>query len=261
MEFWSQSHEEIQKAFDIDVQILGFSNNHLYIPSPLTDEYIDLNPGDGPPKFKNLEQEQLMEPDVPLADALEILVEHPFVLIDYRDRFQQRDREEGFNGEMRMGRASSLEDLMYVSDNPFKIVTIADVNKRYTRLMFYELLTLLEMQLAEIVKEKYPYSGDLLEQVSDDETRRWEREQRENMFVHIVEYMNLRTLFKTIKLNKNLYEKLGFQSARKFKSYVNPINEFRNRVMHPVRSIALSREEYAERMKAFERTRELVDRI
>lgn len=102
-----------------------------YMPLPEDNEYYDRRAGE----LKSLNRNQFVSPDLHLFDAMEQLVNHPFLLIE--------------------------------TESGYDIVNISDVNRRRVKEFIYPVVSELENQLSNRIEDVYPDPENLLDQVGE----------------------------------------------------------------------------------------------
>lgn len=119
------------------------------------------------------------------------------------------------------------------------LITVANLNCSQARVYVFGLLVELEVTLANYVQHE-ERAGRVSEAAlfacaPDAAVGRYVKESREGMDRHLVEYLYLSNLINVVE-RTGLHESLG-HGKKPFKEAFGRLNDFRNRVAHPVRSL------------------------
>jgi len=146
------------------------------------------------------------------------------------------------------------------------LVTPGDLNKIEVRAYVYNLVGQLEIGLGKMVREAYPDESKVLGELSDKRRgeieRLWQQTQSGNVDLGVVACLNLVDLFHVIRKNDLLYGLLGYTSGSKVGDELEPLNELRNCVMHPVRPFVWdAKRDVVAQHKLIESARHILQRL
>jgi predicted transcriptional regulator len=116
-----------------------------------------------------------------------------------------------------------------------KLITVADLQKQPIRMLVFGLISLLEMNLLQLIKEHYPEEGwkehlssGRLEKM--DEVYKLRKEKNEGL--GLIECLQLSDKGTIIRKTPELLEKLEFLSKREVDRFFRSIEELRNNTAH-----------------------------
>jgi len=135
--------------------------------------------------------------------------------------------------------------LFYFLSNENRIaglVTVADLNSRQVRTYLFSLLSELEIRLGEFLLAHVPedellamtFSGSNAEKY-DNVKERFKTDRDNGVETPFVDYLYLSDLINAI-MKKGIYAKLGYTKSQ-FKESLGSLNELRDTIAHPNRSI------------------------
>lgn len=204
------------------------SRSYTYMPLPETGEYYNVEEG----WFRDLRPEQEVGPDEHLLDALELLREEPFLLVDYR--------------------AAG-------ADHDYGIVTLADVNGRGTHEMIYPVIAELTSLVADRIRASYD-SRELFDRLTDRTVGSWIKDEADGVELHVAESMDLGEMQQVLEGSpERLAKSCGFASKEELDD-LDAIRDLRNRVMHANRSLVRERRQIGQLLETLDRAQELVRR-
>jgi hypothetical protein len=239
----SPASVEAVRTYDDNVEFYA-DRNYSYIPIPLEMQYYDRTTD----SIRDLEEGQFIDVDTPLLEGLQQLRTYPFVLTRDIPSYGYRIDEE----ELRMvGMVKGVNVWDIAEDHPehrerlldleegkrWGIVTRADANKRATRAAIYSLYVELERRFVSQISDHYPNSEALFGDIDEQCVERWQKARDEGLEVHISEYMYLYEMKEIINDSPELREAWGFDSKNQFEKHFGGPVKFRNRVMHPARTL------------------------
>lgn len=218
------------------------NRNYTYVPLPADGEYYHVGEG----WFGDLRPEQVVAPDTHLLDVLEVLLEAPFVLVDYGSGSSDGD-EPG-------GPADGDEP-----GSRYGIVTVSDVNKRATHEMLYPVVAELAALFARRIEARYD-SRELFDDLNDRTVGGWVKDERQDVELHVAESMDLGEMERVLRSSpEELAKSCGFRSTEELDDIAR-IRDLRNRVMHANRSLVRRREDIDEMLDTVERAVGLIER-
>ena len=143
------------------------------------------------------------------------------------------------------------------------LVTPADLNKGPVRTFLYTLLAQLESVWTELVRRTFP-AEDWIQLLSKDRQKEMretlEKAKVGNVEVGLIEHLYLSDLLTIVEKTDSLRKQFGFSSRNRVKSALGPLNEWRNRVMHPVRSLIGDQQDVQELSKVCDLVSTLIAR-
>ena len=123
----------------------------------------------------------------------------------------------------------------------YGMVTRSDLNKHPIRVIVYEVLAKLEMELARCVSESFADHWEWIGRLNEDSQARilgyWELAKRKEVDTGPVAGATLSELLRAVSVSKELLRKLGYSSRKTFDKETSRIPGVRNEVMHPVRPL------------------------
>lgn len=127
------------------------------------------------------------------------------------------------------------------------LISAANLNCRHVKTYLFSLLSDLEIRLGKFIGEHckeeelrrmtFESSGKKREEIE----RRYNADQASGVDVPFTEYLFLSDLFNVIS-KKKLFGSLGYPSRKQFEEAFGPLNELRNSVAHPNRSLIMDQE-------------------
>jgi hypothetical protein len=123
------------------------------------------------------------------------------------------------------------------------LISVVNLNCRQVKVYLFSLLSELEVGLGKFITEHV--SKDKLLEITfaentkekhEDVLKRYEKDKSLGVDAPLVEYLYLSDLINIIGKEK-LYERLGYSSRRCFDRRLGSLNDLRNAVAHPARSI------------------------
>jgi hypothetical protein len=121
------------------------------------------------------------------------------------------------------------------------LVSLANLNSRPVQVWLFAMLCELETRLGRVIKASQITEADILDEISDDEIKqRFQTDREKGLENDITEYMYLKDLLDIIR-KKDLYRELRYETKTQFKA-LNRLNDMRNQVMHPVRSLIYNKQ-------------------
>lgn len=195
-----------------------------FIPLPEDNQYYDRRAGE----LKKLDESQFVPPDHHLINGLEKLVEQPFLLVE--------------------------------AENGYEIVNLSDVNRRKVKEFIYPVLSELEDQLSNRIADVYPDPEKLLGQVGEVTVGIWYLARRDDVDLHIAEFLTLGNMIRIIKGNGKLEKACGFQDSDEVQK-LGGIEKLRNRVMHGNRALVHDRGMLEKHLERIERAESIVTRL
>jgi hypothetical protein len=153
----------------------------------------------------------------------------------------------------------------FPADDWFGMVTLSDLNRHPFRADLYPILAELEASLAELIDRQFddPWSW-LLSMGEDSQVRvigRWELEIRNSVDTSPIAGAMLTDMLRIASKSKEIRELLGFSSASQVEKAVGSIPTLRNQIMHPVRPLALSREDVNKLSSVVQTVVQLTERV
>lgn len=142
-------------------------------------------------------------------------------------------------------------------DLRWSIVTISDANKRGVDQMIYAVISEFERQLSEEIANQYPDSSELAGHVRNNTLGRWKSDKEDGLDLHITEYMYLSTMIDITIQSEPILENLGYE-ADQFKNITEGVNQLRNKVMHPTKTLARTQNELQEALNCLSRVEEII---
>jgi hypothetical protein len=123
------------------------------------------------------------------------------------------------------------------------LITVANLNCRAVKVYLFSLLAELEIQMGRFVLKHLPES-DLLQMTfgasakakHEGVRKQYEADKANGLEVPFVEYLYLSDLINIVAAKK-LFSHLGFSSRKRFEDRFNPLNNLRDAIAHPSRSL------------------------
>lgn len=273
---------ELPKAFHVgpkaEVETLSSYEDRLeyykerdytYIPIPTAKKFYDVESEE----LRDLKNAQILNLDHAILKVWYALRKHPFVLV----RIPFREYWVSDSGEVGIGdppdeegdrysypwhvveshRDIGSEDLLPYENERYKILTLADLNRRKAKEILYALISAVETEFSTEI-EKALSSEEVFEDVKPETIGRWRQDQLDGMTMHIAEYMTTGGLKKVAAKNEEVYENLGFPSRNQFEKQFSGMSKLRRPVMHPNRSLVEDKEDLEEHLDRIERLYEFL---
>lgn len=143
------------------------------------------------------------------------------------------------------GFASDSRTFFFLGNNRriVALISIVNLNCRAVKVYLFSLLSELEIQLGRFIATHISDS-DLLQMTfgagskakHEAVRQRYEADKAKGLEVPLVEYLYLSDLLNIIAARK-LFSHLGYPSGNQFKDRLNPLNDLRDAVAHPSRSL------------------------
>lgn len=254
--------------------------NYTYIPMPEDGQYYHV----GKEELNEIVSEQYVDPETPMLAVFSKLEEYDFVLIDWfenlitgdtaafvADRLDGADAAELANDilenptEVReqYSETSLIEDFISAvestRDARYSILTLADVNKRRSRELFFRVLSEFEVILSSIVEAEFPDSTTLFHDANAEAIGRWEKSKLDDLVVHISEHMYLTTLMKVVGKAESLRSQFGYESRNQFDNDLGSLIPLRNRVMHPTKTLVHNTEDLSKNVARLHRVIDAIE--
>jgi hypothetical protein len=116
-----------------------------------------------------------------------------------------------------------------------KLITVADLQKQPIRMLVFGLISLLEMELVQLLKKVYP-DGEWKSCLSEGRMTKvfqvYETRKLKNEGLGVIECLQLSDKGTIIKKTPHLLEKLGFESKSDVAQFFKSIEELRNNTAH-----------------------------
>ena len=120
------------------------------------------------------------------------------------------------------------------------IVTVADLNKRPLRILFYVLISELESLLLEKIRkefEDYKFLNCLSEERQKKVKCLYEESRKEKIDISLEQYLLTSDILTIICKTKNHRNQLGCSSKKQAEKQLGSLVDLRNDVMHPCRPL------------------------
>jgi len=125
----------------------------------------------------------------------------------------------------------------------YGIVNKSDLDKPAVRKIIYEILTKLEIALANYIASQNIEPFKLIQSLNEDSQARilgyWELSKRKNVDTGPLTGAMLSELLRIVARDKSLYSELDFKSRNEFEKNIGYLPDIRNQIMHPVRPLIL----------------------
>jgi hypothetical protein len=245
-----------------------------YIPMPEDERYYHVEKEE----VYEIEADQYIEPNTPMLAAFSNFEEYDFLLIDWfnnlvtgetaiyiEDRLDGADaselakdvledpdrvREQYRDNDVIEDFISAIESTKHVR---YSILTLADVNKRRARELFFRALSEFEVLLSRLVEDEFSESTTLFHDASAEAIGHWEKSKLDDLVVHISEHMYLTTLMKIVGKSEELRGKFGYESRNQFDDDLGSLIPLRNRVMHPTKTLVHNTEDLSKNIAILHR--------
>lgn len=279
------SRADISDLESYESEVLEYqARDYTYIPMPQDGKYYHVNDEE----LREIASAQYLHPDTTMMEAFRKLEEYPFLLFDAFRDFERVDGEfvdAGINeydfpdgpvnpeeivAEPDRFREHYADDattrrlidiIMDRNEDRYRILTLADVNKRRARELFYRVLSEFEVQLATLVEQEYPDSETLFSEAKPEAIGRWQKSKLDDLVVHISEHMYLTTLMKIVGKSESLRSRLGYSSRNQFDDDLGGLIELRNRIMHPTQTLVHDVEDLTEAVDRVTRAMDALEKL
>jgi hypothetical protein len=145
------------------------------------------------------------------------------------------------------------------------LVTYADLNDAVARTALYLLISQLEIRLARLLRKHGKNSWSYIQHLSEGRRNQFQglREEMEEKDVahDPIEHFNLTDVFRGVRNEADLRQKLGFPSKSKFDDATSGINNMRRDVAHSVRLVVNDVGGVASVNRRCQRIEDLLDKI
>lgn len=248
--------------------------SYTYIPMPEDGQYYHI----GKEELNEIASEQYVDPKTPMLAVFPKLEEYDFLLIDWFENLITGDTATFIEDRLDGADAAELADKIlknstevreqysetpliedFISavestqDARYSIFTLADVNKRRSRELFFRVLSEFEVILSSIVEAEFPDSTTLFHDASAEAIGRWEKSKLDDLVVHISEHMYLTTLMKVVGKAESLRRQFGYESRNQFDNDLGSLIPLRNRVMHPTKTLVHNTEDLSKNVARLHR--------
>jgi hypothetical protein len=116
------------------------------------------------------------------------------------------------------------------------LISVVHLNKRQVRILIFSLISELEIRLSSLIRLRMR-EEEILKMVGNkDVKQRYSEDKEHGIESDLMEYLYFSDLISIIAKN-DLYKILGYPSRKKFENALGPINNLRNEVVHPTRSL------------------------
>jgi hypothetical protein len=124
----------------------------------------------------------------------------------------------------------------------YGLVTISDLNHREVRRACYELLSEVEVHLANLVRLDTPDPWEWIDRMSSEEDRarivgHWTLLRRNEIDTEPIALLSLTQLLALAGKSPWIRERLAYRSGNAMNKAFHGLHDFRNRIMHPVRPL------------------------
>ncbi len=128
-------------------------------------------------------------------------------------------------------------DFYFVEQNEeiVGLVHFSDLNKQYVRILFYIIISELELKMHEIYNEKETLIKSKLSKKRICEIKKMiNRDKKRNQELFFIEYLNFSDYLTILAKDKDFLKRNSYK-RKKFERDFNFLNEFRNWIAHPTR--------------------------
>ncbi|MFD1513447.1 hypothetical protein [Halomarina rubra] len=253
---------------------------YTYIPMPEDGRYYHVGMGE----LCEIDSNQYVEPDTEILTVFSILEKYDFALIDWYENLVTGDSAVYIADQLDGADASELamevledaeavrerypdddviDDFIFAikstNELRYSIITLADVNKRRARELFYRVFSEFEVLLSTLVENEYPDSTSLFYDASPEAIGRWQKSKIDDLVVHISEHMYLSTLMDIVGKSQSLRREFGYESRSQFKKDLGGLIQLRNRIMHPTKTLVHDTEDLSKTISRLQRAINAVD--
>jgi hypothetical protein len=146
------------------------------------------------------------------------------------------------------------------------LITLANLNAKEFRIFLYSLTCELEILMRDFISSQLS-EKEILKIISDNENEQFKivldnyySDQENGLEDYILEYLYLVQFIKIIS-TQQLYEQLGFKSKRSFIKEFSSLNEIRNQIAHPTRSLIKSLQDIEKLHERLENLEEAISKL
>lgn len=268
------SYAEFESIETYEGNIKSYENwGFSYIPLPFEGKYYDVDEGE----LKEMSEKQWITEDYSINEAIELLQSLPFVIFSsHRSRYY-----EATDTELRVVRSPDEETEILKprevasrypehkqelyereKDRPiYDMITLADLNKRHAKEMFYSIIAEVESGLSDLIEKEFPESTELFKEVSPRTIGRWQKAGLNDVQMHIAEYMTLAEIQKVVAKSDEIRSECGFSSRNKFDEHMSGIVDLRHKVMHSSRTLVHNKKDVKKLVGRLERLEKLLERL
>jgi hypothetical protein len=136
------------------------------------------------------------------------------------------------------------------------LVSVANLNSRQVKFYLYALVCELETCLSRLISDNKVDEAVLFSKLDEKGQRNYQEDQEKGFENNILQYLCLSSLLDIVRC-QSLFEELGYPSKKQFEK-LNTLNELRNQIMHPVRSLVHDKDSLG---KLWERIEKLQDAL
>jgi hypothetical protein len=147
------------------------------------------------------------------------------------------------------------------------LLSVANLNCRQMKIYLFSLLSELEIRLGAFITKQVPDEAELRKLTLDSGKEkysavkvRFDADRANGLDAPLVEYLYLADLL-TISAQRGLFAELGFASRSTFEKQINPLNDLRNGVAHPNRSLITSADSVKKLWRDIDLIEELLFRL
>lgn len=141
----------------------------------------------------------------------------------------------------------------------------ADLNKHPVCVLFYIILSKLEIKLKKIVQKYFRHDSSWLNFLSKHEENAvldlYKRLRKDDIEISKLECTQLKHLLKIVGKDKRLLGAIGYSSKKEFGNVAKNLVDFRNPTMHPVRKLINPPEKLEDLIETKNLALQLIDRI
>jgi len=145
------------------------------------------------------------------------------------------------------------------------LVTVSDLNRHRFRAMLYAAFAELEALIARLIDVSYDDPWLWLDPLREDIQARlvgyWEVSKRRGVSIGPQAACTLTELLDVLAGSSAMRREVGFASRSSFEKHSGGFPDYRNRVMHPVRPLVLSRDEVSKLREMLARLQALTTRV
>ena len=132
-------------------------------------------------------------------------------------------------------------DFYFVEQNEeiVGLVHFSDLNKQYVRILFYIIISELELKMHKVCNEKYRENEEkikskLSEKRIEDINEMIDEDKNKNQELSFLEYLNFSDYLTILSKDEDFLKQISYTRGR-FEEEFNYLNEFRNWTAHPTR--------------------------
>lgn len=147
----------------------------------------------------------------------------------------------------------------------YGLATVSDLNRRAVRKSLFDIFLDLESELVALIKRYQLGNLSWIDMVSESSQVRilgqWELSRRREVEIDPLEYAMLPDLFEILQGSDQLRRILRFGSRKSVEDSLSRIVRTRNAVMHPVKTLVLSRSDAGKVARSVASALDLIERI